>query len=300
MVENWAEMTSLDKITQRKEKFLNWKKTQTNKPNEHKVIKNQIRIAVCLSGQPRTWKRTHANIKKFFNNVKVMNNGNIRIDYFIHTWNMNSWRDKSSQPHPGKNVTHDDNKEIIDAFNPKDSIFEVFKKHRFPRAWDAMFYSHEQSLMLKRTTELSENFQYDVVFKARFDVIYNTQAPLRIDDLSPGACYTSCINKFPREFNYNNFDDVIFYGDSPTMDMVGDLYSTYKILHSTENTTGLNVSPSIYYGPGCLLYEHMINLGILPKTVHCRYAVFRRSFPPWFDAIDDFDKLFMLGRRWYI
>ena len=45
-----------------------------------------MKVAVCFRGQLRTYKSTLDNLKRFFNTI---NNGDVTIDYFIHTWDNN-------------------------------------------------------------------------------------------------------------------------------------------------------------------------------------------------------------------
>ena len=258
------------------------------------------RVAVCLSGQSRTWERAAKNIKWFFNNnLTILGSRNIDVDYFFHSWDVNHWRDHSFEPHPGIKEKHNQENDIVTEYSPKAYMFENFDQKKFPRAWDPLFYSHHQSLMLKRGFEIDQDFEYDFVFKARFDVIYSPNITLHIHDLTPGCCYTPSLSKFPREFNYNNFDDVMFYGDSKTMDMVGDLYFSYKFIHTPREIAKDEKHPSVFYGPGCLLYEHITDLGFLPRTTECGYSVLRRLFPSSLDTIDDYDELHELGVKWY-
>ena len=45
-----------------------------------------MRVAVCISGQSRTWKVAYKSILSFFDM-------GANVDFFIHTWDTNSYRD---------------------------------------------------------------------------------------------------------------------------------------------------------------------------------------------------------------
>jgi hypothetical protein len=270
----------------------------------------KFKIAVCLSGQPRHWRTCADNIKKFFatNNRMHPETGQIvETDFFIHTWDTNTWRKPKSEHTVYNDVKHNDRDDIIATFSPIKFEQEEFSKEKYPRAWDPMFHSFAKSLQLKREHELANHFEYDVVVKARLDVIYNPSLFFPLMRLWPGVCY-SCtpISKFPTEFNYNNFDDVLFYGDSPTMDLVADIYATNRILHSIEKVTAkedtVDLDPTMWFGPGCLLYEHLTNLGIHPDCSRpFDYAVVRESAVlENLNGITDYDEIRRKWLDWYI
>lgn len=275
------------------------------------VTRNDLyRIAVCFSGQPRYWRTAEQNIKQFFNppGRRHPDTGQpLQVDFFIHTWNINTWRKPKTDHSIYEEVEHSDREDLIKAFNPVAFQQENFDRQKYPRSWDPMFYSLSKSLLLKREHELNNDFEYDLVIKARLDVIYPPHIHFPLMRIWPGVCYTiTPISKFPSEFNYNNFDDVLFYGDSKTMDLVGDLYATYKTLHTPEaidkNEASFNLDTTLWYGPGCLLYEHLTNLSIHPDGSRgFEYAVVRSTaVDDNLDGINDYDKIRKKWFEWYI
>lgn len=270
---------------------------------------NKFRIAVCFSGQPRYWKESAANIKRFFefHNPHPENGLSIETDYFIHTWDTNTWRLPKTDHNVFEDVKHSDHEDIKNTYLPKGCIIEEYSKERFIRSWDPMFYSFARSMMLKRDYELKHSFQYDLVVKVRLDVIYNPARQFPLQRVWPGVCYTSTpISKFPSEFNYNNFDDVLFYGDSPTMDLIGDLYNYHDITRPIEyqykNQAELNLDPVLYYGPGCLLYKYMTTLSIHPDGSRpFEYAVVRSTaVEAKLDSVYNYDEIRRKWFEWYI
>lgn len=269
----------------------------------------KFRIAVCFSGQARYWQESAANIKRFFEfeHPHPENGLDVETDYFIHTWDTNSWRKPKTDHSVYEDVKHNDKDAIIETYKPKGFIQQEYHKDVFKRAWDPMFYSFARSLILKRDYELEHDFQYDLVIKARLDVIYDPSHKFPLQRVWPGTCYTSTpISKFATEFNYNNFDDVLFYGDSPTMDLLGDLYLSHKTARPMEyqykNQRGLNLDKVLWLGPGCLLYNYMIGLSIHPTCVNpFEYAVMRSTaVEAKLDPIYNYQEIRRKWFEWYI
>ena len=78
-------------------------------------------IAVCLSGQSRTWRTAKENILNYFDvKINTHKNCKVNVDFFIHTWDTNSYRDKT-QPR-WQNTDY-----VIDNPNEADEIKFAFK-----------------------------------------------------------------------------------------------------------------------------------------------------------------------------
>jgi hypothetical protein len=192
-------------------------------------------VAICLCGHSAQWKAASTNIKNFFaftGNHPVFEVP-FEFDYFIHTFDASS----------------SDIKDMVAEYNPKTGVSSVEEKCNFPNADDPMFYSFERCVMLKQEYELNNDMQYDIVVKANLDTIYDPMYKFPIERILPKHCYTTSIKALPGDFNYFAFDDTLFYGDSPTMDLVADLYGSPR---------------AHYYTPGCMLYNHLINSAIHP------------------------------------
>lgn len=260
-----------------------------------------MKIAVCLSGQSRTWKTAYKNILHFFDYTRI--NQNIQVDYFIHTWNNNSWRKKTSPQWETWDAPAEDVDDISTVYNPKYFEVENFSKKRFPMAWDGLFYSFMKTIHNKKKYELENNFKYDVVVKSRLDVIFDPQKIFNFR-VTPLTAYTSHpVTKMLREFNGNNFSDVLFYGDSNTMDILGNTYRYAKIKHSessiANNTKNNIIDYFSYYGPGVTLYEYMTQHGIYPTYNDIyEYAVVRYDCIG-LDSISDFGQISKTGLEWY-
>jgi hypothetical protein len=284
---------------------------------------SKFRIAVCLSGQPRYWNIAAKNIKKYFNfDINPTNLLETETDYFIHTWDTNTWRKPKQHHHIFENVKHNDKDKIIETFTPVLFEQEEFIAENFHRAWDPMFYSHSKSLMLKRNYELDLDFEYDLVIKARLDVVYDPNTKFPIQARYPSlTCYSSNISKFPSEFNSNCFDDVIFWGNSPTMDLVGDQYNSFILdnskipksygnqsidrLRNRPNNTDTfypeDLNVTTFLGPGTLLHDHMKKIEVRMEKINIAYAVVRSTAADAnLDSIKDYAEVKRKYVEWYI
>ena len=268
------------------------------------------RIALCFSGQSRTWDFGVKNIKRFFSrNTHPETGAPIQYDYFIHTWDTNTYRpDTSTQEYYDEPVKDGTCDAIINAYNPAvfcmDSWQDFNNKVHPARSFDGMFYSFMKSIHMKRNYELANDFEYDCVIKVRLDTIYHPQTHFIAHTMSPLMLY-SCtpISRFPHEFHYNNFDDVFYYGDSKTMDLMANVYNIHKqkMGKYADNALLTKREPEFYYGPGTLLYKNAVDMAIHPTCFN--------SFP-WFvvrqnvaasglDSLNDWDQVMKLCMDWY-
>ena len=241
-----------------------------------------FKVALCFSGQARYWKYSLPNIKQFFSfNIHPETRQPVEYDYFIHTWDINHYRHNTkSWNFDIEILSSKDQTRLKKLYNPKYIEIENFKNFKDNNqpvlSFDPMFYSFMKSIYYKREYELENDFEYDIVIKVRLDTIYDPTQVFLLHKVEPLVAYTSTtISKFISEFHYNNFDDVIFYSDSKTMDLIANTYRIHKQNRLTQNEQihKNNEDPSFYYGPGCLLYNTMIDMSIHPYSF--------RSFP-WY------------------
>lgn len=130
-----------------------------------------MRIAICISGQPRNFKQSYTSLKEYFLNK-------YDCDVYFHTWKINNF--ESTNFGFGNNqysLTNNDYNDLIQLYNPKKYILEQ------PITFDAsgykcpiwrqplnntlsMFYSIYKSIQLVEE-------EYDYVVRTRFDIDYS-------------------------------------------------------------------------------------------------------------------------------
>ena len=277
-------------------------------------------IAVCLSGQSRTWKTAKDNILNFFNTkICVERNIRVNVDYFIHTWDTNSYRDKT-QPR-WENVDY----KILDEHNEDDIKFtfvpggmeyEIYNSDNHIHAWSGLFYSFMKSVNLKRKYEIENDMVYDMVVKSRFDINFPQEGinhygePLskfHAHVLRPLTAYASSPTpqRFSNEFYQSCFDDVFFYADSPTMDILSNIYFWYiDIMNrglALKQAGEFVQDPEYYYGPGTLLHKYITNWNIHPYADHATpyYVVRKMAEDMGLHSINDWKQIYDLHWDWY-
>jgi hypothetical protein len=230
------------------------------------------RVAVCLSGQARTWRSAFPNLKRFFDDIACYEPWDtpheVKVDYFCHTWDTNTWWREEDKYAEGNNapLSEEDKRDLPVFYDAVSHVIEPSIEQTNGRRWDGMLYSFMRSILLKRDYELQHNFEYDLVIKARYDIVFDPDLRFRAHPITPLTAYTSNdIVKFPREYYQNDFHDVMFWGDSLTMDLVAD---TVRDLGCPEQLIPAEPDQNacLRYGPGVLLYRHLVSLGIHPTT----------------------------------
>lgn len=130
-----------------------------------------MKIAICISGQPRNFKQSYESLKKYFLNK-------YDCDIYFHTWKINNF--ESTNFGFGNNqysLTENDYIELIELYQSKKYVLEqpiIFdaSEYKCP-IWRqplnntlSMFYS------LYKSFQLVEE-KYDYVVRTRFDIDYS-------------------------------------------------------------------------------------------------------------------------------
>jgi hypothetical protein len=250
-----------------------------------------MRVAVCISGQLRTWRTCVEATRQRFERPGV------HVDYFLHSWDENHWR----KPFTVEKVPSEEFAEAVEAFGAKKARQDVTRER--PGPWSNLFTSFSESITLKREQEIAQGWEYDCVVKYRFDVIFSPDVdnilssppePLVVYSADPCA-------KFREEYYRTDFRDVVFYGDSPTMDIVSQITQYYFRTPETDSNSNTgNFAGPIYelHGPGVELWRHMTKYNIEPRSLPY-YNVIVRKPMAGFDPIKDFDKISEFSNGWH-
>lgn len=142
------------------------------------VFEQYMKIALCLSGQPRYIDQGYLQIK---NNIL----SKYDVDCFVHTWWDNSMRNQKMVLNPktsyGRQYLWDENtiEKIVEYYSPKImmhqqqinfNLFEHIEYKVIPQYVHSMFYSIMMCNSFKKSYEKMNNFLYDFVIRCRFDV----------------------------------------------------------------------------------------------------------------------------------
>ena len=185
-----------------------------------------MRIAVCLSGQPRF-------LERGFKQISEKITSKYDVDFFVHTW----WNNDNMNA-IGSNRSHifDENtlELIMRYYKPKLMLnepqinFNIYDDVDYelinPISPYSMFYSIKVSNDLKSFYEKKNNFKYDAVIRCRFDIsIENFDINLSEIDLS--YIYTDTVgNGFPNDqFGLSNSENMDYY--SSLFDKINNYYN---------------------------------------------------------------------------
>lgn len=258
-----------------------------------------MKIAVCLSGQPRTIKYTTENIKLYFSEHDT--------DFFCHAWDYNTYKRKNLSQ--GSNNLIDgiyweedspaDIQEVIYALNtllPKKTVIEGLKSLPHTMEWSSMFYSLMMANHYKKIYEKENNFRYDLVFRARYDTIFNPagklQVPMGIYDKDNYLdVYGLFRNRMASEYSRMNLSDYCFYGSSTAMDILCDTYKyAYRNIRRKDDWCPL--------GPGTMLSEicDTYNIDFIGKVFSC--SIYRKEMIPK-DSIEDYREISEFSNSFY-
>jgi hypothetical protein len=217
-----------------------------------------MRIALCLSGQPRTLKYAAPSILNFFSDTHT-------YDYFCHAWDYNNYKKKSDGISwtPNELIDKDELTNDLAIFNPKS--IQIHGKCDLPRTynyWSSLFYSAWCANHLKKKYEIENDFRYDLVIKLRYDLVFNPGRRFKLNHPLENDLEIYCMHheRMPYEYMRPNFSDIIYYGSSRAMDGLSDVY---KFLNSNrfrmDNYEGL--------GPGTWLTKYSQSINLRSTTV---------------------------------
>ncbi len=189
-----------------------------------------MKVAVCISGNIRTWFKIHKDFGKIFEKLNP--------DFFIHTYDSSDcYRENYILPAIGPestnrmtvNFANEDIKHLIDALYPQTLVIENMKeieKMLIDMYPDVIVNS--QTLIvacqlrkrylcneLRKEHEKKNNIKYDWVIRTRFDLKYNFD-PLTIEKLST---LQKDIMYLPPKINSNCHNDQFALSSPELMDI---------------------------------------------------------------------------------
>lgn len=205
-----------------------------------------MRIALCISGQPRVWKKTYQN---WVENLLP----EYEKDIFFHMWDYNTLPNNvftsldNPPPKVDIKISEEEKQEIIETYKPKKYCFDTRNINpkgphdpsiingfvKKPIGWwcRSQFYSIWHAARLKRLYELENNFQYDVVLRLRTDIFFNS--PLVIEDVKPNNIYSN-MNGYMSNVQTFMIGDIFYYADSFTYDQISEFYFAFNYIDTHD------------------------------------------------------------------
>lgn len=240
-----------------------------------------MKIAVCISGQIRTWRKCYKSWFLMFDELKERKypNMDVEIDYFIHTWDFNTvpphkWHELGF---PNINwakkffkVDDSDLNEIIDIIKPikyliEDSNVSDTRKNVIDKrglqyentngvvvSWaSSQLYSIMRCGQLKRDYEIENNFEYDACVKLRFDgFISEYDRSLFIKDFNYPLEKKTIYSMHSRNlltFPHDLVGDIFYFSNSQTYDILSSMYNWIPIIKEDIFEKGVKIEEVFGY-----------------------------------------------------
>ncbi len=205
-----------------------------------------MKTAICFSGELRTFAVAMPRILRYFDSINA--------DIFCHTWSTTG-----DYEHNDLEVAH--LKALIYNSHHKFIKLKVENNINHAGPFGAMLYSIQSSNRLKRNHELEQNFDYDCVIKTRYDMLMPPGNTWGERSVEPRTIYYSLGNRglVHNDTGRHGLSDVIFWGDSQSMDVACDTYRYYNwqaFPRYLQLMRGTIVDPSdSMLSPGTLIYQ---------------------------------------------
>jgi hypothetical protein len=219
-----------------------------------------MRVALCISGMPRSFKRCVDQLRRNFLDI-------YQPDIFISTWR-SELRDETFPE-------SDTAEELIELLQPKKFDIEIFNKARqesfetnpFKSFSDQagrsvsrmipMYYKVFLADTHRFIYERENKIQYDVVVRARSDLLF--QAPVALEVVPPNVV------AFPIKNSTSHVNDQFWYSSPETATQLAGLY--YAI-------PDLWYSGVLIHGEA-LLYAYVVAKGMVIKPFEVNYEILR-------------------------
>lgn len=195
--------------------------------------KDKSRVAICISGLPRTYEKTIDNFRSM-----VMSN---ECDVFISTWDQND--SKVSTEAAIRNEEYNKSRAEIDrlaeAYQPKLIEFEPeFKwderlikkfsqrkrKDTFVPASLYMFYKVWAADQMRQRYARSHGIEYDVVIRTRFDVIFDSPLGYDLSYFTPTMILPEMWTERCDQFHLPWYNDTFAIGKPEEMAVYANIF----------------------------------------------------------------------------
>ena len=253
-----------------------------------------MKIAICFSGQLRTWEKCLPTWTELIN--RLNNKFNTDVDIFFHAWDFNTVPEQVRSAENNIICVKESLDVLVAALRPSAYLVEDFKIsssraqsvidigeiHKTehggtPIPWAAsQYYSLMRSAHLKKLHETKNKFRYDICIRLRFDLFL---APSEIDKLINDACLAPAYNTIyatsngPSVNRYPPFilGDIFWVADSLTFDRMCDFYKWMPVIGLTpfppHARSDLNPELLLYY------YTKMLRISV--STIHIKPKICR-------------------------
>jgi len=209
--------------------------------------------AICFSGELRTFAVAMPRLMEYFKDFQA--------DIYCHTWTTSGDKlHKLPDFERLRNIIANSKHLLVDL------KVETSINHSGP--FGNMLYSIQQANFLKRKYEIENNFRYKKVIKCRYDMLVPDGRYFGDRQIEERTIYYSIGNRglVPNDFGAHGLSDIIFWGDSPSMDIACDTYRHYNWVSFplALKLQGGNIQDpgDSMLSPGTLIYQQALKRNI--------------------------------------
>jgi hypothetical protein len=233
-----------------------------------------MRIAFCISGQPRTWEKCFST---WATNIQA------QVDVFFHLWDYNTEPNivtvKANKTPETVKLTIDEKQHIVEKLQPKKFLFDSryvnnTEKNQYvkePIGWwcRSQFYSLWYCAQLKRQYEIENNFEYDLVFRMRTDLFFRNEIFVP-SVIKPNTLYSS-YNGWMENYLRFVIGDTFYFSDSYTYDQISEFFFALNYIDTHDVVPNSVKCPP----PEVALYPFIKSLGIKNISVAQDFKIMR-------------------------
>ena len=242
------------------------------------------KVAICFSGELRTF---NVALPLLLNDFFCDTNA----DIFLHTWNVTGdYKHTDLELAHLQAIVHNSHHNLVQL------KVDAPINHSGP--FGSMLYSIQQANWMKRQHEIEQHFDYDLVIKSRYDMLVRPGTKFYINDITDRTLYYSLGNRglVHTDVGKHGLSDIIFWGDSPTMDIACDTYRHYNwkaYPRYLELMNGNMQDPSdSMLSPGTLIYQRTQKRNVQVKQIEPQYGeTLWRSKVEHLDPNNNFDEI---------
>lgn len=236
-----------------------------------------MRIAICLSGQARTWRKCYPRWMELFA-------GQGEIDFFFHLWDYNTLPNLLATHNGGMHIedeplSEEEKIDIVQTLRPKKYVFDHKKsvqywncnlptKEQFGPWCIEQYYSRYYVSTLKQSYELEKDFKYDIVIWQRADIFASMETQLVLEMPEPNTVYTTH-NSWDKNMLVYRIGDLFYYSDSSTSDQMALFYKFLSFVPTTWITSAECPPPEVAF------YFYIASIGLNNVSIHGDFKVMR-------------------------
>jgi hypothetical protein len=252
-----------------------------------------MRVAICFSGQVRTWEKCIESHEKLISTIKLKLGAD--VDVFCHAWDFNTHsagiyaRPTEStfmQPN-GMLLPAGELDELFKRLSPQGVLVENetssiarvnevlqfgFRHNEYHgncavNTEASQFYTIMRSAFLKKQYEFKNNFRYDMCIRLRYDLLFDehqckvfNEFDLKVPECNTlYPCHTAPDKS---QFPYFRLGDIFWYSDSVTFDRICNFYKWMPVMGMKSFNEGeISTEHNLY------MYAKMLKMNIQPILV---------------------------------